>query len=164
MVYISLLAANREKYRKSYFCPIETCASTKALKKLSNHLIEVHGITNAARRQSLLAEARMRGAQPPKRKRVQITITESFLQSPYSAALPPATLIQPPVSSKTRGTRHYAHYDVQKDVLLFAFFTNLTSFDGGSKSPKEAKEIAIDVSKALAFADSHGAKWESLLK
>ena len=98
----------------------------------------------------------MRGAQPPKRKWVQITITESFHQSPSSAALPPATLIQPPVSSKTRGTRHYAHYDVQKDVLLFAIFTNLTSFDGGSKSPKEAKDIAFDVSKALAFADSRG--------
>ena len=62
------------------------------------------------------------GRNHPSRKWVQITIAESFHQSPSSAALPPATLIQPPVSSKTRGTRHYAYYDVQKNVLLFAFF------------------------------------------
>jgi DNA-binding transcriptional regulator GbsR (MarR family) len=39
---------------------------------------------------------------------------------------------------------------------------NLESFDGGSKAPREAKQICKDISKVLAF-NSDVPKWKNLL-
>ena len=38
------------------------------------------------------------------------------------------------------------------------------SFNGGSKSKKEALEVAVDVSKALAYVDPRKVTWQSMLK
>ena len=46
---------------------------------------------------------------------------------------------------------------------LEAFYANLISFDGGKRSPAEAHQICIDVSKFLAFCDQSAFSWESLL-
>ena len=66
-------------------------------------------------------------------------------------------------SKKKESTRSYEFYDIDKTEELAAFYTNLTSFDGGSKSSVEAKQISIDVSKYLAFADSRQFIWDNLL-
>ena len=42
---------------------------------------------------------------------------------------------------------------------MLDFTANLTSFDGGFKSPQEALQIAQDMSKFLAHADPSTARW-----
>ena len=45
--------ANTEQYRKVYFCPIKSCRSTRTIKKLTNHLTDVHGIRDLKERKRL---------------------------------------------------------------------------------------------------------------
>lgn len=40
---------------------------------------------------------------------------------------------------------------------------NLVSFDGGKKPLKEAKEIASDISKYLAFSNERQLLWKNML-
>ena len=129
----------------------------KAIKKLSNHLIDVHKITNAARRRALLAEAAKLGAQAPSTMRVQISIKESFEKSSSTPTLITRQATQ-------RGTRSYPFFSIDSETLLQDFVANIMSFDGGSKSGKEAREVAVDVSKVLAYVDPKKATWNSLLK
>ena len=46
--------------------------------------------------------------------------------------------------------------------IMVEYQENLTSFDGGSHSLEEAKQITTDVSKFLAYADSDRARWSTL--
>ena len=88
--------------------------------------------------------------------RVQISIKESF------AKTSPTTLVTQPATQ--RGTRSYAFFSVENETLLQDFVDNIMSFDGGSKSGKDVREVAVDVSKVLAYIDPKKATWNSLLK
>ena len=88
--------------------------------------------------------------------RVQVSIKESF------AKTSPTTLVTQPATQ--RGTRSYAFFRVENEPLLQGFTDNIMSFDGGSKSGKEAREVTVDVSKVLAYVDPKQATWNSLLK
>ncbi len=45
---------------------------------------------------------------------------------------------------------------------LVSFHHNMTSFDGGSKTEDNAKSIATDIAKFMAFCDQCKFKWEHL--
>ena len=51
------LQAKKKLPLKTLNCPVKNCYSCN-LKKLSNHLIQVHGITNKAKRYKLLQKAK----------------------------------------------------------------------------------------------------------
>ena len=57
----------------------------------------------------------------------------------------------------------YARFNIDKDPLLLTFVENLQPFDGGKRSEREAREMALDVFKYLAFVRDE-AKWQSLLR
>ena len=46
------------------------------------------------------------------------------------------------------------HYDIMKTELA-SFYANFISFDSGNRSSTETMQIAIDVSKFLAFSNDH---------
>jgi len=150
---------NFERYRKYYHCPIKGCKS-KSVKKPSNHLASVHKITDTDERKKLLKDAKKLGvAQPAERRREQprMTIMESFKRSSEKNK----NIVYPTAASKKGSTRAFPHYKV-KETDLVQFFDNLTSFDGGNRSSTEAMQIAMDVSKFLAFADNKQLSWKNL--
>ena len=53
-------------------------------------------------------------------------------------------------------------YDVDREKILLDFVANLQSFDGGRTPPTEARQIAVDVSKYLAFANQRRCQWSDL--
>ena len=53
-------------------------------------------------------------------------------------------------------------YDVDKEKILHDFVGNLQSFNGGRTPPAEARQIAVDVSKYLAFANQRRCQWSDL--
>ena len=73
-----LYTANFERYHKCYFCPLPGCPSTRAIKKLSNHLVQVHRIHDRRERAKVLKQAKDIGPQAPQRRKVNITINEAF--------------------------------------------------------------------------------------
>ena len=98
-----------EKYRKYYFCPIEGCSS-KAIRKMSNHLITVHHIMNKEERMALLEQSKKKGQQKPKAQYVCIDI-RTYLQ--------PSQHIVTPKFTKTHGsTRHLKRYTLGEMKLL----------------------------------------------
>ena len=136
-----------EHYRKSYFCPVPGCRSTRAL-KLSNHLTAVHNNRDSRMRLRVLQQAKEGGAAPNKTRRVTITIKEAFTRSQRQRP-PSSTILQPQVAKKPGSTRHYKRFDLDEDEQVKAFLSYLTSFDGGNR------QVAQDISKYLAFVDSH---------
>ena len=99
---------------------------------------------------------------PPGRMKVTTIITEAFDRQHQSQAAP-SSLIVPQIPRKPGFTKHYPRYDVDNDPLVKAFVQNLTSFDGGQRSLTEARQIASDVSKYLAFANQRVCSWSSLV-
>ena len=69
------------------------------------------------------------------------------------------TLICPKVQAKKGTTHQYPRFSVDTEPLMLDFIANLTSFDGGFKSPQEALQIAQDMLKFLAHADPSTARW-----
>ena len=53
-------------------------------------------------------------------------------------------------------------YDVDNEKILHDFVGNLQSFNGGRTPPAEARQIAVDVSKYLAFANQRRCQWSDL--
>ena len=49
-----------------------------------------------------------------------------------------------------------------KGKILLDFIGNLQSFDGGRTPPAEARQIAVVVSKYLAFANQRRCQWSDL--
>ena len=94
-----------------------------------------------------------------KRNPLQLTIQQSFQISQHVDK----NIVVPTAQKKKGSTRSYVFYDIDNTKELAAFYKNLTSFDGGSKSSVEARQICTDVSKYLAFADSTQLKWDNLL-
>lgn len=94
--------------------------------------------------------------------RVGITIQQCFSRS-ATLQKAPATLVVPSVAPKKGSSRHLPRYDVDKEPILVNLTAHLTSFNGGSKSATEARQVASDVLKYLPFASDRHAKWESLL-
>ena len=132
------------------------------MKKLSNHLTSVHSITDTTTRKELLAKAKKAGVAKRgemKRNLLQLTIQQSFQISQHVDK----NIVVPTAQKKKGSTRSYEFYDIDNTKELAAFYKNLTSFDGGSKSSVEARQICTDVSKYLAFADSTQLKWDNLL-
>lgn len=59
---LSIPAANFEACRKAYFCPVKGCKNQTAMKKITNHLVTVHGILDPAETKRLSALAKEAGA------------------------------------------------------------------------------------------------------
>lgn len=135
------------------------CKSTRAIKKLSNHLTQVHNIRDAQKRRQLLHLAKSAGQQLPKRMKVNISIKEALQQSSTTSSF----LIKPNLAPTRGSTKHLPRFDIDAEPLLLDFIDNLISFDGGAHSLTEAKQIAIDISKFMAFADPTRAKWSGLI-
>lgn len=93
-----------EKYRKSYFCPVKGCGSGKPQKKLSNHLIAVHGISSKSERAHLLALAKVDGPAKPGTIKVDVRLESCFKKLQTIAS--PNYLI-PTCAIKTGKTNHY---------------------------------------------------------
>ena len=83
-----------EKYCKSYFCPVKGCGSGKPQKKLSNHLIAVHGISLA----------KVDGPAKPGAIKVDVRL-ESCLKKLQTIASP--NYLIPTCAIKTGKTNHY---------------------------------------------------------
>ena len=149
-----------EKYRKSYFCPIGGCKSGTALKKLSNHLTDVHHVLDNSRRNELLAQAKEGGPVKSGQRKVTKTLDNLFQKIEASA---PKLLVLPSVKSKHGSTKHYPHYNIDKQPLIMAFIANLCTADGGLREHNVARDIACDVSNFLAFANMSVCMWQSLL-
>ena len=54
---------------------------------------------------------------------------------------------------KPESTRLYPNFNVGKEPLMVSFLENLTNCDGGKKSAKQARQIAVDVSKHLVVSN-----------
>ena len=67
-----------EKYRKAYFCPVEGCPSRKAQRKLSNHLIAIHGIKDREKRARLLAQSKLNGPAKPGTIKIDVRLETCF--------------------------------------------------------------------------------------
>ena len=89
--------------------------------------------------------------------KVSITIRESFRRSKPVVS----TLVVPAVSAKKGNTKHYKRYHLQNEPLILEFVDNIVNFDGGKRSITEARQIASDVSKYMAFACDKKCAWES---
>ena len=72
-------------------------------------------------------------------------------------------LIISAVPAKPESTADYPIFDNDKESLIVECVNNLCSFDGGGRSPAEARQIASDVSKYLAYNNNISCKWEALL-
>ena len=159
-VYSKAKSTTFEKYRRAYFCPVPGCPSGKAIKKLSNHLIDFHKILDVTMRRKLLEEAKEPGPAKMSQRKVSITL-EQVMQKLEKHG--PANLIVPKIAAKTGSTKHYPRYDVDREPILTAFIKNLVSVDGGRRRPEVAREIASDVSKYLAYVNHRVCTWQSLL-
>ena len=62
-----------------------------------------------------------------------------------------------------RGTRSYPHYCLDANLSLEDFHFHLQKLDGGRKSEREARQVAMDVAKYLHFANSHQVNWGTLV-
>ena len=67
-----------EKYRKSYFCPIPGCHSSKPIKKLSNHLASVHRLSTKERFQHL-AEAQRSQLDPLPKGQSTLSLKKQYI-------------------------------------------------------------------------------------
>lgn len=147
-----------EKYRKSYMCPVENCKSGRAQKKLSNHLIAYHRITDANERARLLALAKTQGATKHGSRPVAITIQTAFKRLEASNQH-----LEVPIVPRRKGkTNHLVRFNIDTEPSLLNFIANLESFDGGNTPPREARQIAADISKYLAWACSKKVDWSCL--
>lgn len=135
------------------------CTSTKP--RLTNHLTTVHRIPDGARRRELAARAREAEAVWPGVRKVSITITAAFQLRMMEKRS--SFLLVLNVVVRKWSTKHYQHFDTDKDPRLLSVVKNLQSFDEGKRSQQKAWEMASDVSKFLAFACDE-AKWQSLLR
>ena len=158
--FTHLLPENTEAYRKSYFCSVPGCTSTRALKKLSNHLVQVHNIKDLKKREYYLRLSKKAGPQRPKQKKVLITIKEAFARAKADSS-DSAYLVTPDVADMKGKTNRWPRYSLDTPILT-EYLENLQSFDGGSHSHKEAEQIVTDVAKFMAFADAKRARWSSL--
>ena len=157
-VFITLLyTANFERYRNCYLCPLPGCPSTRAIKKLSNHLVQVHCIHDRRERAKVLKQAKDIGPQAPQRRKVSITINEAFSRVRQRSSY----LVEPKIQERQGKTNSWARFHSTTPILA-EFADNLTSFDGGAHKIDEATQIVTDVSKYLAFAYKSHARWSSL--
>ena len=62
-----------------------------------------------------------------------------------------------------RGTRSYPHYCLDANPSLEDFRLHLQGLDGGRKSERDARQVAMDVAKYLYFANSHEINWGTLV-
>ena len=160
ILYI-LYLDNFERYRKYHHCPIKGCKS-KSLKKLSNHLVSVHKIVDPAERQKVLREAKKLGVAKPRERKSEeprLTIIESF----KLGSKKDKNIVCPMVARKKGSTRSFPQYDIMKTELA-SFYENLMSFDGGNRSSAEAMQIAVDISKFLAFSNDRTFSWHFVLE
>ena len=93
-----LYTANFERYHKCYFCPLPGCPSTRAIKKLSNHLVQVHRIHDRRERAKVLKQAKDIGPQAPQRRKVNITINEAFSRVRQRSSY----LVEPKIQERQR--------------------------------------------------------------
>ena len=131
---------------------------SRAQKKLSNHLKSVHGIVNSEERHRLLKESKIRGPAKHKERKLTITLKECFAREKARSC----GLVIPNIEKKRGSTRHYPRFSIESEAILTKFFDNLTSFDGGCRSLREARQICADVSKCLAFVNPNACIWTSL--
>ena len=104
----------------------------------------------------------MGGSKAPPRT-LYCILAEQFIQT---------DVVEPPEEEGTggidppekEGTRNYPRFDISHTSFLH-FQRYLTGPDGGSRSEKRAKEMAVDVSKFLRYACgsySFGPEWDRL--
>ena len=91
-----------------------------------------------------------------KPKKLEFTIKSMFERQDT------ANIVHPNAARKSGSTRHYPYYDIDKQKSMNAFCEHLQTFDGGRKTSCEARQVARDVSKYLAFADKKFS-WKHLL-
>ena len=96
---------------------------------------------------------------PSGTRNIQISIKDIIQRAEKSAT---KSFTVPFITPKDGSTKHYPCFNIDEEPLLVAFVNNLTSFDGGSKTLIEARQVATDVSKYLAFANHSSCKWECL--
>ena len=82
------------------------------------------------------------GQQTPKQKKVSITIIDAFQRQQMHDW--PSQLNIPAVLAKD------PRFNIERESVIVEFVNNLCSYDGGARSPAEARQIASDVSKYLA--------------
>ena len=88
------------------------------------------------------------GQQSPKQKKVSITIIDAFQRQQMHYR--PSQLNIPAVPAKAGSTADYPRFNIERESVIVEFVNNLCSYDGGARSPAEARQIASDVSKYLA--------------
>lgn len=139
--------------RRALYCPLQTCKSKKPILKLSNHLVQVHKITDPERRAELIRKSRSSQKIVENIPSNQPKITDKLSQNKF--------LVNPTLPTKKGSTRNFPHYKPETPQIAKLHQT-LISFDGGSKSTQQAKQITTDISKFLAFADSTKFDWNCL--
>ena len=112
----------------------------------------MHGIKDATTRLRLLAEARKMGSQQPKSSKITIDI-RPFLHHNRPK------LVEPKFKEKLGSTRSFKHFHKEEPAIK-QFIANLTSFDGGRRSYREAQQISTDISKYMAFANTLRCTWD----
>ena len=152
------VTANYNKYRKSYTCPVKGCRSKKKIKKLSNHLTQVHRIKSSAERLKLLQTAReLQPMQPAPMPAGQLSITSAFKTS-TSPHITTSSLLP-----KKGSTRNFLQYSAAKTPQLVNLNEHLVSFDRGFKSKEYATQVCVDMGKYVTFASPEAFRWSTLV-
>ena len=118
----------------------------------------MHKIIDKVRRYQLLKQAKEAGpakSKSIKPRKVNLTIEEAFKTSHRD------DIIRPKCVRKHGSTRHYSRYNENiKELQHFNDF--LMNFTGGCQSATEARQIVIDVSKAIAYCSPSTFTWRAI--
>ena len=133
-----------EKYRKSYFCPIPGCCSSKPIKKISNHLASVHRLSTKEWLQHL-AKARRSQLDPLPKGQSTLSLKKQYI-------------VQPKGKPKEGWTRSFPNYSPDTPELV-KFCENLTGFDSGHKSLPDTRQICSDIGKFFAHVYKAKIRW-----
>ncbi len=123
---------------------------------MGNHLSQFHKVSDIGRRKRLMEDARSFAKELPPQGQPTIFQVSASPKSKW--------LVCPTLPSIEGSTKNYVQYALSTPELreLVAFHHNMTSFDGGSKTEDNAKSIATDIAKFIAFCDKSKFKWEYL--
>ena len=140
-------------------CPVPGCTA-KPQVRLAQHIKEYHKNVTKTERLLLTNNAQVVGqSKTPKAPATGMKTIESLFRVEKQHQ-PPKAATLPVVTSSTRSHSRFpnSHPEIQN------FIKYLEGLDGERKSQKEAKAIAVDVSKFLKFAHPEEPRWLQFLE
>lgn len=157
--------------RKLRVCPVKGCTA-KPQRRLSNHLTYAHPHLSPRKRKRHLKLARIvpdkMAGRHVLRQLIQRSLTASVAgelqlqKAPESSEVEDVEEESIKVPVRGGATRSFDRFDV--DLPIFSKFIKWnTSMDGGCRSEKSAREIAVDVSKFMKWCSPDKPSWNAII-